>query len=152
MLIAQTVFISAKIADSIFHEGARLPEFRIEITGILLLMLLLVLLPLTFFMLKLSKARRTGRREYGILTTHYANDFRKKWIRTNKENEKEPLLGTADIQSLADLGNRWGNEPGAFYVKIRFETRLSYSTAPFPSDAHDDPVGRKHRPDIEDAV
>jgi len=35
---------------------------------------------------------------------NYVTAFRQKWI-TSTTKEKEPLLGTADIQSLADLGN-----------------------------------------------
>ena len=39
-----------------------------------------------------------------VLTTSL-NDFDQKWLR-NYKNSDEALLGTGDIQSLADLGNR----------------------------------------------
>jgi len=35
---------------------------------------------------------------------NYVTAFRQKWIASTTE-EKEPLLGTGDIQSLADLAN-----------------------------------------------
>jgi len=35
---------------------------------------------------------------------NYVSAFRQKWI-TSTTEEKEPLLGTSDIQSLADLTN-----------------------------------------------
>ena len=105
MLIAQTVYVSGKIGDFIFHEGAALPQFRVEIAGILVFLLLLVLFPMTFFILQLYRARRIGRREYGILATRYTNDFREKWMGAGKERGTEALLGSADVQSLADLAN-----------------------------------------------
>jgi hypothetical protein len=38
------------------------------------------------------------------LASRYVNSFDKKWIR-NENPPGEPLLGTSDIQSLADLAN-----------------------------------------------
>ncbi len=105
MPLAHMFFISGKIADHIFHEGARLPQFKVEIATSILYLIILVSLPLTFFILQLSKARRTGRREFGIMATRYTNDFREKWIQADEQGGKEPILGTADIQSLADLAN-----------------------------------------------
>jgi hypothetical protein len=52
----------------------------------------------------LNKARRVANREFGILSSKYVDYFRAKWIKHNTK-EDEPLLGTPDIQSLADLGN-----------------------------------------------
>jgi hypothetical protein len=42
--------------------------------------------------------------EFGILSSHYVDDFRRKWVQ-HGSSETEPLLGTSDLQSLADLGN-----------------------------------------------
>jgi hypothetical protein len=52
----------------------------------------------------LEKAQRVASVEYGLLASDYVNDFRKKWVQ-DRSVEAEPLLGTPDIQSLADLGN-----------------------------------------------
>jgi hypothetical protein len=70
----------------------------------LLFLMLLVLLPLSFFVVHLGRARRTAVVEYGALASRYVDDFRQKWIKKPSENA-ETLLGTSDIQSLADLGN-----------------------------------------------
>jgi len=68
--------------------------------------MLLVLAPLSFFIIPLIHARRTAGREYGILASHYVDDFRNKWV-TGNGRTSEPLLGTRDIQSLADLGSAY---------------------------------------------
>jgi hypothetical protein len=104
VLLAHTVLLAGLIANRIWHEGAALPEFKLEIAGIMVFLMLLVLAPLTFFIFHLTQAKRTGTREYGIVASRYVNDFRRKWIDAGSEGS-EALLGTADIQSLADLSN-----------------------------------------------
>ncbi|MEI7996544.1 MAG: hypothetical protein WCH01_16735, partial [Methylococcaceae bacterium] len=39
---------------------------------------------------------------YGALATRYVRSFDQKWLRDGN-GQNEPLLGTGDIQSLADL-------------------------------------------------
>jgi len=43
---------------------------------------------------------------YGKLVTNYVEGFEEKWIR-RRTSGKEELLGSGDIQSLADLGNSY---------------------------------------------
>jgi len=52
----------------------------------------------------LMRAKRTGLREYGILASRYVSEFDLKWVRAGAADD-EPLIGSGDIQSLADLGN-----------------------------------------------
>lgn len=131
VLLAHTVFLSGVIANQIWHEGAKLPDFKLEIAGIIAGLMLFVLAPLTFFVFHLSASKRAGTREYGRLASRYVNDFRQKWIEGSWSDAAsvrgddaaasvlpdsanagsvghvagEPVLGTADIQSLADLSN-----------------------------------------------
>jgi hypothetical protein len=67
-------------------------------------LLLLVVGPLLVFAPQIARTKRTGLREYGTLAQTYARDFHTKWIRGGSAAD-EQLLGSADIQSLADLGN-----------------------------------------------
>jgi hypothetical protein len=53
---------------------------------------------------QLADAKRTGLREYGIVASRYVAEFRRKWIEGHSAKD-ETLIGTADIQSLADLSN-----------------------------------------------
>ena len=43
-------------------------------------------------------------REYGTLAQRYVREFDAKWLRGGAPAD-EPLVGSGDIQSLADLGN-----------------------------------------------
>jgi hypothetical protein len=67
-------------------------------------MVILVVGPLLVFAPQLAAARRTGLREYGTLAQRYVRDFDAKWVH-GSGGADEPMLGSGDIQSLADLGN-----------------------------------------------
>ena len=106
MLVAQAIFLAGVMGNLIWHAGATLQSFKMEILGAVAFLLVLVLTPLTFFMARLNLAGLRAKREYGILASHYVEDFHRKWIQQDGKNG-EPLLGTSDIQSLADLGNAY---------------------------------------------
>jgi hypothetical protein len=106
VLVAQGVLLSGTIANKIFFAGAKLPAFKLEITGLVTMMVFAVLGPLLVFLPQLAAARRKGLREYGILAADYTREFDRKWLRGGAAAE-EQLLGSGDIQSLADLGNSY---------------------------------------------
>ena len=102
VLLAHTTVLAGFIAGRIWHEDMKLPAFQMEIAGVVVLLMVVALAPLTFFVLPLIRGKRTGSREYGLLAMQYVDDFREKWLR-GARTEGEPLVGSADIQSLADL-------------------------------------------------
>jgi hypothetical protein len=104
LLMAHSAVIAGFVANRILHEGAALPSYRFELLGLALVLLAIVLGPLCVFIPKLHAARLAGLRTYGRLASEYVVDFSQKWIR-HENAETEPLLGSADIQSLADLDN-----------------------------------------------
>jgi hypothetical protein len=106
VLIAQSAFIAGLIGDRIWHLGAKLPNFKLEIAGTILFLILQVFLPLLFFIFQMAEAKRRALRQYGMLASRYASEFKQKWLSGSEEPE-EPLLGNGDIQSLADLGNSY---------------------------------------------
>lgn len=114
VLIAHTILLAGLIANRIWHGGATLTEFYLEIIGIIAYLMLLTLMPLTFFFSHFVRAKQIGLLNYGTMATHYVNDFRHKWIDTDLKTNKI-LLGTPDIQSLADLANSY---------KVAYEMRL----------------------------
>src|SRR4030095_8885172 len=104
VLVGQGVMLAGMMANKIFYTGAKLPDFKIEIIAVVIVMLLVVLLPLFAFTARLATARRAGMVEYGALAQRYVREFDRKWLRGGAPSD-EPLVGSADIQSLADLGN-----------------------------------------------
>ncbi len=104
LLAAHGTLLTGVIANRIFFQGAALPEFKVELVVVVAFLLLVVLGPLLLFTPHLARARRVGLREYGTLAQRYVRAFDDKWLRGGA-SAGEPLMGSADIQSLADLGN-----------------------------------------------
>ena len=104
LLVAHGALLAGLIADRIFFDGAKLPQFTVEIIGFVGVLVFLVLCPLMVFAGQLARAKRTGLGEYGVLAQEYTREFDAKWLRGARDRS-EPLVGSADIQSLADLGN-----------------------------------------------
>lgn len=106
LLAAHGVLVAGMIASRIFFEGAALTDFKVELVVVVAYLLVLVLGPFFVFSPKLSLAKRIGLREYGALAERYVQEFDRKWLRGGAP-AGEPLVGSADIQSLADLGNSY---------------------------------------------
>lgn len=104
LAVAHGAVLAGFIANRIFHLGATLPQFKVEIGILVAFVECLVFGPLLAFVRQLSLAKRTGLREYGALAARYVREFDDKWLRGVRTAD-EPLIGSADIQSLADLGN-----------------------------------------------
>ena len=104
VLLAQGAMLGGMIASKIFYAGATLPQFKVELIGLVALLVFAILGPMLVFGPKLEAAKRAGLREYGTLAQRYVREFDGKWLRGGAPAD-EPLVGTADIQSLADLGN-----------------------------------------------
>ena len=90
----------------ILFQAETLHAYRYVIGAFVILQLLLVLGPLCVFAPMLLALKRRGRREYGALAARYTREFDEKWIGGAAPRD-EPLLGSADIQSLADLANSY---------------------------------------------
>jgi len=101
-IFAVSTLSAGGIAGKIFFEGTPLYNFRFTIFSNVLATVIVTISPLLLFTPKLYKVKRKDFREYGILSTKYVHDFYDKWIAGNNPNN-DPLLGSADIQSLADM-------------------------------------------------
>ena len=103
---AHGTLLAGYLATRVVILGTPLTEFKAEIAAMLVLVLCVALGPLLVFAHQLSVAKRSGLREYGKLAARYVREFDAKWVR-GKATDAEPLIGTADIQSLADMSNSY---------------------------------------------
>ena len=104
IIFALSSLLSSQMGQEILFGGASLANYRITILGYIALILIAFLGPLVLFSPKLLDAKRNGLLEYGTLANEYTQSFERKWIK-KEAPEGETLIGSADIQSLADLGN-----------------------------------------------
>jgi hypothetical protein len=96
--------LSAQAAFQIVYEGARINVFQTPVIVVLVVMLILFLGPLLIFTPVMAQTRRDALRSYGSLMTRYNTSFQEKWI-DSRGPQDEQLLGSSDIQSLADLSS-----------------------------------------------
>jgi hypothetical protein len=130
ILFAQGALLSGIIATQILFEGKSLLSFKVEIAGFVAFFVLFILGPLCVFTPPLLNAKRKGLGEFGKLASRYVQDFEGKWIRGSAPKGEE-LLGSGDIQSLADLENSYAivQEMRAVPFGIRDVTPLVVASA-----------------------
>ena len=104
LLLAQGTLLAGMMANHIFFEGATLASFKLEIAAFVALMVGVVLAPLLVFVPPLARAKRAGMHDYGHLAKRYVDEFDAKWLHAAGPGA-ETLVGSADVQSLADMGN-----------------------------------------------
>ena len=102
-----SAMLTASYAESILYGGARLDRLVLPLSSAVVGSTLLAVLPLFLFMPRLIAVKQQGILEYSPLAARYVREFDEKWVRSQPKSD-EPLLGTADVQSLADLSNAFG--------------------------------------------
>jgi hypothetical protein len=103
-LFAHGTMLAGRVANGVIYAGFTLRHYELELITIPVTAMLFVLGPEFAFALDLWRAKRKGLREYGMFAQRYVRAFDSKWVH-GQRRVTEPLLGSGDIQSLADLGN-----------------------------------------------
>lgn len=102
ILFAQGTLLAGLIANKVMFEGADLLSFKLEAVTLVGFFVVFVFGPQIVFTPKLALAKQTALSEYGLLATDYVRGFEEKWIR-RPGAARDDLLGSPDVQSLADL-------------------------------------------------
>jgi hypothetical protein len=107
LAIAASSVISAEYAEEFLLGATTIAQSGPAIFGYVVLAFTILLGPLFVFSSALFRVQWKGLLDYGALADRYTLGFNQKWI-TGEAFAEEPLLGSADIQSLADLANSYG--------------------------------------------
>ena len=83
-----------------------LTSYKIAIAGYVVVVLLVFLGPLLMFMPQLMRAKIKSVHDYSTFAVMHNQLLDGKWVQGDHP-EDEPVLGTPDISSLADLGNAY---------------------------------------------
>lgn len=102
LLLAHGALLSGWIADRVLLGGRNALDFQVEAFVLICCVVAMIIAPLCVFAIPLAAAKRRGRGEYGRLVSQYTQAFDQKWIHGRRPQD-EPLLGSGDMQSLADL-------------------------------------------------
>jgi len=128
VLFAQGAMLAGLVAARVLYRGESLTSFKLQIGGFIVFFVVAILGPLVMFTPGMARAKRKGLADYGLLAQRYVESFEQKWV---LGHPAEQLLGSADIQSLADLGNSYAvvNEMRSIPFGLQDITRLAVATA-----------------------
>jgi hypothetical protein len=103
VIMALSVIQAASLAEDIVVGAAPFEAIYPSIALILVVNAALFVGPLFILAPRLWACRIKGLSDYMEFASRYVSDFDRKWLINT--GGQEPLLGTSDLQSLADLGN-----------------------------------------------
>lgn len=129
-LFAQGAMLAGLIASRVLYGGESLLSFKLHVGGFIAFFVFAILGPLVIFTPEMAQAKRKGLAEYGLLAQRYVESFQQKWVLDNPL-PKEELLGSADIQSLSDMGTSYAvvSEMRTIPFGLQDITRLAAATA-----------------------
>jgi hypothetical protein len=129
VLFAQGAMLAGVVASRVLYRGEKLQSFNLEMGGFVVFFVLAILGPLLMFTPKMAAAKRKGLADYGQIAQGYVDTFEEKWVLNAPSSEE--VLGSGDIQSLADLNNCYEIVSGMRAVPFGLYdiTRLAAATA-----------------------
>lgn len=130
ILFAQGVMLAGVVASRVLYRGETLLSFKLQAGGFVAFFVIAILGPLLMFTPRMARAKRKGLADYGQLAQRYVDSFEQKWV-VEDSTRSEELLGAADIQSLADLGNSYAmvREMRSVPFGVEDISRLAAATA-----------------------
>ena len=130
ILFAQGAMLAGLVGSRVLYRGESLLSFKLQAGGFVAFFVVAILGPLLMFTPRMARAKRKGLADYGLLAQRYVESFEQKWVLRDPAASEE-LLGAADIQSLADLGNCYALVREMRSVPFGLEdiTRLAAATA-----------------------
>jgi hypothetical protein len=106
LVFGMSSILSASIGEEIMFNGASLHSYELELALFFLLCLAVLLGPLMIFTPALIRSKLEYWANYGRFAGLYVQAFDDKWI-SQPGHTREELLGSPDIQSLADMRNSY---------------------------------------------
>jgi hypothetical protein len=106
IVVALSVTTAGVLGNEIVFGGVPLSSYTIAIAGYVGGVLLVFLGPLLMFLPQMIRAKIKSVHDYSSFAIMHNQLFDGKWVQADHP-EGEPVLGTPDISSLADLGNAY---------------------------------------------
>lgn len=103
VVFAASAASASVLANEVIYAGVPLKGYEFSIAGYAVVVLLVFLAPLLMFTPLLVEAKDKSLREYGSLAVAHNHMFHRKWVHGENPGS-DPVLGTPEISSLADLG------------------------------------------------
>jgi hypothetical protein len=126
-IVGFSALVSASIAEEISAGAMEFTDIYLALSVLLAVVMTLFVGPVLVFVPKLKAARLEANREFRGFAARYVQEFDRKWL--GPAVPVEPLLGTADIQSLADLANSADSLRNMRTIPVSGRILRTYATA-----------------------
>lgn len=103
VLMAVSAVVSAGFADEILNRGESLNSLKFHVIAFVVGTLILLHAPLLAFSGQISRCRFKGLLEFGALVWRHDRAFDEKWLVHSPDAKRENILGSVDVQSMADI-------------------------------------------------
>jgi hypothetical protein len=120
--------VAGQLGNAIAYEGANVNGLKYIIISYCVIATLVLATPLLLLIPALHPVKKRGLLEYGALAAGYTRTFDAKWVH-GRPPEGEALLGSSDIQSLADLSNSFAIVRGMRVAPLDNTTLLNLAIA-----------------------
>jgi hypothetical protein len=129
ILFAQGAMLAGLVASRVLYRGESLLSFKLQLGGFVVFFVLAILGPLLMFTPRMAAEKRKGLADYAQVAQGYVDRFEEKWVLNTPLSEE--VLGSGDIQSLADLNNSYDIVRGMRAVPFGLDDigRLALATA-----------------------
>jgi hypothetical protein len=124
--MAASCIVCSVAANDILYQGVQLTTLRTALIIIIVVSVLVGIAPLLVFARPLAAAQRRALLDYSRLSVRYIQGFERKWLGGNRTPD-EDLLGSGDIQSLADLGGGYERLNNMRIAPIEKRTFVSFA-------------------------
>jgi hypothetical protein len=115
--------MAGRFANLLAYQGATLTSLKFIMIAYCLSAVVVLVAPLLLLAPKLLQVKKLGREEYGVLASDYNHMFDAKWVH-GRPPQGETLLGSSDIQSLADLNNSYAAVRQISVIPIQKDTLM----------------------------
>jgi len=127
VILAASCVVAAAAANRVLYEGVSLITYRPLMIGFVVVSIVIGLAPFLAFVRPLIIAKWGGLMRYGRFSNRYVQSFERKWL--GEPTPDEPMLGSGDIQSLADLGGSFERVDGMRTVPFDRRTVIIFAAA-----------------------
>lgn len=103
VLMATSVVCSAGFAAEILHHGESLNSLKYHVAAFVVIAIIMIHAPLLAFSGQLARCRFTGLLKFGALVWQHDREFDEKWLSPHPDENRERILGSSDVQSMADI-------------------------------------------------
>jgi len=128
LVFAISAAVAGAGANLIVFEGQALRAFERNVVFYILLVTAIFISPMFVFIGRLHRVKKKGLLEYSALAMEYVRSFDSKWLR-GRASPEESLLGSSDIQSLADMINSFSSVRQMRIVPLDRKISLTFLVA-----------------------